>query len=210
MRIFVQYFMLTYDTFLALTAFSFVMSITPGPNNMMLMASGSNFGFGRTIPHLLGVSIGFVAMILILGAGLIRIFQLIPAFYLILKIFSIIYLIYLAWKIANAEPINGGAVVQSADSPAPYSKPFTFFQAVLFQWVNPKAWSMALTGITVYVPNAHPTSGLLLVATVFGLINLPAVGAWALIGVSLRRILNNKRKLRIFNVTAALTIIARH
>ena len=138
---------MSYDLLLALTLFAFVSSITPGPNNLMLMASGANFGFRRTLPHLLGVGIGFTLMIVLVGVGLVQVFDLYPISHQILKVVSVIYLLWLAWKIANAAPPEGD--VQSAGTP------ITFIQAALFQWVNPKAWTMALTAISAYTPDSN-------------------------------------------------------
>lgn len=196
--------MMTLNLFLALAAFALVSSLTPGPNNLMLMASGTNFGFARTVPHMLGVSIGFVFMVILVGLGLVGIFKAFPVTYVILKWVSVVYLLYLAWKIANA-----GALVVKDGEPAPTeAKPFRFYQAVLFQWVNPKAWTMALTAVTVYAPPQKPLLGLVTVAVIFGAINLPSVGLWALLGVQMRRFLDEPGKMRAFNITAALLLVA--
>jgi len=189
------------EILLALTAFAFVSSITPGPNNLMLMASGANFGFVRTIPHMLGVAIGFTLMIVLVGAGLAQIFELFPIAHTILKVVSVVYLLWLAWKIAISKPPDAEKVKAGA-------RPFSFIQAALFQWVNPKAWTMALTAVTAYTIPSQPILSLLLIAGIFGLVNLPSVSSWALMGVQLRRFLDDPLKLRIFNVTAALILAA--
>jgi len=183
----------------ALAAFAFVSSITPGPNNLMLMSSGANFGFKLTIPHMLGVSLGFVFMVCLVGAGLIQIFDIYPISYQILKGFSVLYLVYLAYKIATSKPIQ-----EQQDN---NTKPFSFLQAAIFQWVNPKAWTMALTAISVYSPSKNMES-ILLVGVVFGAINLPSVGVWTVLGQQLKRFLTSDTKLRIFNITMALLLIA--
>lgn len=194
--------MLTAELLTALIAFAFVSSITPGPNNLMLMTSGTNFGFVRTIPHMLGVSIGFTVMIVLVGAGLAKIFELYPIAHLILKYASCAYLVWLAWKIATSPPpgAKSGAEAQA--------KPMTFIQAALFQWVNPKAWTMALTAVSAYTLPTDPVASLLIVAAVFGAINLPSVGSWTLLGMQLRRFLSDPLKLRIFNVTMAVILVA--
>jgi threonine/homoserine/homoserine lactone efflux protein len=189
------------EILLALTAFAFVSSITPGPNNLMLMASGTNFGFVRTIPHMLGVALGFMLMIILIGAGLAQIFELFPIAHTILKVVSVVYLLWLAWKIATSPPPKSGVTDIKA-------RPFTFIQAALFQWVNPKAWTMALTAVTAYTIPSQPIVSLLLIAGIFGLVNLPSVSSWALMGVQLRRFLDDPLKLRIFNVTAAIILVA--
>jgi threonine/homoserine/homoserine lactone efflux protein len=192
--------MMTQELFLGLCGFALVSSITPGPNNLMLMASGTNFGFARTLPHMLGVSIGFVVMTVLIGLGLAQIFVSFPIAYTVLKVGSVAYLIYLAWKIAIA-----AAPKADATSAA---KPFSFLQACLFQWVNPKAWTMALMSVTAYVPADHPMMGLLIVALVFGAINLPTVALWAFLGMQMRQFLQDPVKLRAFNILAALTLLA--
>ncbi len=189
---------MTYNTFIALFAFCFVSSITPGPNNLMLMASGANFGFRRTIPHLLGVAGGFVFMVVLVGLGLVQLFDAFPVTYTALKIFSVLYLLYLAWKIANAAPpkAQDGA-----------GTPFTFIQAALFQWVNPKAWAMALTAVSVYAPS-QSVAGIILVAAVFGAVNLPSVAAWVTLGQQMRRFLTTASRLRAFNWIMAALLLA--
>ena len=193
--------MITLEALLALVSFAFVSSITPGPNNLMLMASGTNFGFVRTVPHLLGVALGFVLMVLLVGAGISWIFEAVPTAYTVLKVASVGYLIYLAYRIATAAPPPERPDTLGA-------RPLTFTQAAAFQWVNPKAWAMALTAISAYVPAAQPWLGLITVAAVFGAVNLPSVGVWALMGVQLRRWLRDPRALRAFNFVAALLLLA--
>lgn len=188
---------MTLEIFTALAAFAFVTSITPGPNNMMLLASGANFGFMRTIPHMLGVGIGFVIMAILVGAGLMQLFDAWPTSYLILKVLSAAYMLWLAWKIAHSASPEGVAAG---------AKPMTFLQAALFQWVNPKAWTMALTSITLYAPD-RDFLAVLWVATVFGAINLPTVSLWTILGQKLRLILSNPARLVAFNWTMAVLLI---
>lgn len=182
----------------AFIVFSFVSSVTPGPNNLMLMASGANFGFARTIPHMLGIAIGFTLMVALVGAGLVQVFDAFPATYTVLKTASVAYLLYLAWKIANA----GAPKAAHADA-----RPMTFLQAAAFQWVNPKAWTMALTAITVYAPD-RSMAAILGVALIFGIVNLPTVSTWALAGREMRRFLTSQRRLTLFNVTMAVLLVA--
>lgn len=188
---------MTLEILFALSLYALVSSITPGPNNLMLMASGANFGFARTIPHMLGISIGFLVLVVLVGIGLAQVFELYPVSYTVLKIVSVIYLLYLAWKIATATPIKER---QGAGSP------MTFLQAALFQWVNPKAWSMALTAISVYAP-ATTFWALAFVGGVFALVNLPSVAIWAVLGREMTRFLTNARRLAAFNWTMALLLV---
>jgi threonine/homoserine/homoserine lactone efflux protein len=194
--------MLSPDLFAALVAFAFVSSITPGPNNLMLMASGINFGFSRTLPHMLGVAIGFTLMIVLVGAGMMQVFDAIPGAYSVIRIASVAYLLYMAWGIATTVPAPDRLEASSG------SRPFTFVQAALFQWVNPKAWTMALTAVSAYTPRTQPILGLVVVALVFGAINLPSVGSWTILGVKMRRVLSDPAKMRAFNIVAALVLVA--
>ena len=185
------------DLLLGLSAFAFASSVTPGPNNMMLMASGANFGFRRTLPHMLGVALGFVAMAVLVGLGLLQVFARWPILHDILMVVSVAYLLWLAWRIANAAP-------KAAETGA---RPMTFLEAAAFQWVNPKAWTMALTAVTVYAPD-RSLSALAAVALIFGAINLPSVSSWAALGVLTRRALKTPTRLRFFNRAMALLLVA--
>lgn len=189
---------MTFDAFIALALFAFVSSATPGPNNLMLMASGANFGFRRTVPHMLGISVGFMVLMLGAGIGLVQIFDRFPVVYAVLLVVSVVYLLWLAWKIANAAP----AQVQTAKG-----APMTFLQAAAFQWVNPKAWTMALTAITVHVADGGLMM-LALAAAVFAGVNLPSVSMWTVMGQQMARVLTNQRRLRVFNWSMAALLVA--
>jgi threonine/homoserine/homoserine lactone efflux protein len=183
----------------ALVGFAFVSSITPGPNNMMLMASGANFGMRRTVPHALGVAIGFTLMIVLVGIGLVGLFEAWPPLFTILKVVSAVYLLWLAWKIATAAAPDTSKAENGAH-------PMTFLQAALFQWVNPKAWTMALTAITVYAAT-RSLPAVLGVAAVFGVINLPVVSIWAAMGQYLGRWMEDDRQRRAFNWGMAALLV---
>ncbi len=167
----------------------------------MLMASGTNFGLARTVPHMLGVAIGFVLMLLMVGVGIAWIFEALPAAYIVLKVVSVAYLLCLAYKIATANPPAPDAEQGEA------ARPLTFVQAAAFQWVNPKAWTMALTAVSAYVPAEQRGTGLVTVAVIFGAINLPSVGVWAAMGAQMRRFLTRPRALRAFNLGAAMLLV---
>jgi threonine/homoserine/homoserine lactone efflux protein len=181
-----------------LVLFALVSSITPGPNNMMLMASGANFGFRRTLPHMMGVVLGFTLMVALVGVGLMGVFQALPWLHDVLTWAGIAYLMWLAWKIAHAA---------MPDATRASGQPLSFLQACAFQWVNPKGWQMALTAITLYAPD-RALWAVLLVAGSFGVVNLPSVAAWTFLGLRLRRILSTNRRLVIFNWSMALLLIA--
>jgi threonine/homoserine/homoserine lactone efflux protein len=189
---------MNFDVLSALIIFAFVSSITPGPNNLMLLNSGANFGFKKTIPHLLGVGIGFTLMIALVGLGVIKLFDAFPLSYEILKILSIVYLLYLAFKIASST----GNLEQKSSS----AKPLSFIQAALFQWVNPKAWTMALTSISIYAPTKS-LGAVLFVAIVFGIVNLPCISAWIVLGQKIQVLLTDKKRLRAFNISMAFLLI---
>lgn len=186
------------DLFWGLLLFAFVSSITPGPNNLMLMASGANFGFRRTVPHMLGVAGGFTFMLLLMGAGLSQVFETYPVLHRVMTVVSVVYMLFLAWKVANAAP------VREADSTG---SPLSFLQAAAFQWVNPKAWVMAITASTVYAPEPSVKT-VVLVALIFGGVNLPSVGSWTVIGQQMARFLTNPVRLAVFNWAMAALLIA--
>ncbi len=195
--------MLAPDTLLALITFAFVSSITPGPNNLMLMASGTNFGFARSAPHMFGVAIGFVLMLAIVGGGLGALLAAFPTAMRALKYLSAAYLLYLAWRTATAAPpaIDSEVATSSA-------RPLSFAQAAAFQWVNPKAWTMALTAMAAYVPADNRTLGIAQVTLAFAAASLPSVTVWTAMGVQLRKLLHRPRTLRAFNIAAALLLVA--
>ena len=190
---------MTYEVLIALIGFAFASSITPGPNNLMLMASGANYGLRQTLPHMLGVTLGHAFMVAMVGLVLLQVFENYPALNLMLKVLSASYMLWLAWKIANAVPPEAKEVT---------GKPFSFLQAAAFQWVNPKAWFMAITAISAYAPqDAGIFAGALLVAIIFAAVNLPSVTVWAWMGVQVRRWLGTARRLRIFNVLMAVLLV---
>ena len=186
---------------LPLIAFAVASSITPGPNNLMLLASGVNFGFRRSIPHMLGIGLGFMIMLVVIGLGVGQALDAYPLIYDVLRIASLLYMFWLAWKIANSGPVGNGNERTTA-------RPMTFLQAVLFQWVNPKAWAMAIAATATYTESTRYFSSLLWVTLIFGLINLPCVSVWAGFGVGLRHWLQDPTRLKIFNVTMALLLLA--
>ena len=184
--------------FTALSLFAFVSSITPGPNNLMLLASGVNHGFRATLPHMAGISTGFFILLASVGLGLGLLFAQVPQLYLVLKWLGAAYLLYLAWGVATA----------GAPKDAEATHPLGFWGAASFQWVNPKAWVMAVGAFSSYVP-AHSGSALVLgAAALFAAVNLPAIGLWALCGSRLRHWLRIPRYRRIFNGVMAVLLVA--
>lgn len=190
---------LSVDLLLAFALFAFVTSVTPGPNNMMLLASGVNFGFNRTVPHMLGICCGFFSLVLAVGLGLGAAFQAYPLLYTVLRYVGAAYLLYLAWKIATSGP--------ASDATGEEGKPQTFMQAALFQWVNPKAWVMAVGAISTYTPLQGYFTNVMIISAVFALINLPTVSIWAAFGSLLRNALRDPFWLRVFNGGMAVLLV---
>ncbi|MGX1175999.1 LysE family translocator [Pseudomonas sp. R151218B TE3479] len=191
---------LSLDLLLGFALFALVTSITPGPNNTMLLASGVNFGFNRTIPHMLGITCGFFSLVLAVGLGLGAVFQTYPLLYTALRYIGAAYLLYLAWKIAHSGPVS--------ESQPGNSTPISYWGAAAFQWVNPKAWIMAIGAISTYTPLQGYFFNVLVIAAVFALINLPSVSLWVVCGSLLRNLLRDRRWLRVFNWGMALLLVA--
>ncbi|NOH80399.1 LysE family translocator [Vibrio sp. RE86] len=180
----------------ALVLFAAVSTFTPGPNNLMLMTSGANVGFARTLPHMSGIAFGFAFMVLLVGLGLSSVFQTYPATHSVLKYLSLAYLAYLAIKIAMS-----GRAKDVEDF-----KPMTFLGAASFQWVNPKGWSMALSSVTLY-SNGGGWFELLIISAIFLVVNYPSGSFWILAGRELQRWLTNAVRVRVFNVTMAVLLV---
>lgn len=190
--------MMSFELLTALIIFALVSSITPGPNNLMLMNSGATYGIKKTIPHALGVACGFTLMVILVGMGIMQFFQLYPIGNDILKVASVAYLLYLSFKIATS--------TASLNCDNTSAKPFSFMQGALFQWVNPKAWTMALTAISIYASSAD-FNAILLVAFIFGIVNLPSISVWVLLGKKIQYFLTSHKRLRAFNMAMALLLV---
>ncbi len=188
------------EIFAAMIAFAFVSSITPGPNNFMLLASGVNFGFRRTIPHMLGIGAGFLSLLLGVGFGLGALLVAYPALHTTLKAAGALYLLYLAWRIAMTRELGSGKGARA--------RPMTFMEAAAFQWVNPKAWVMAVSAMAIYTRPEAPVSSVILVALAFAIVNLPSVSTWAGFGTAMRGFLSDPVRLRWFNIVMALMLVA--
>jgi threonine/homoserine/homoserine lactone efflux protein len=181
-----------------LLAFVTASTITPGPNSIMIMASGVNFGFRRTLPHIFGVAVGITIVITLAGIGLGAVLDLVPELRQAMLVASAAYLLYLAWKIANAAPAS------EADSAG---TPLTFFQALGFQWVNPKVWALGMAAVAIFAPQYIPAN-VIIVALAFALVGLVSNSSWAWFGTIISHFLSTGKRLRVFNVCAALTLVA--
>lgn len=185
------------DQLLMLVLFAFVSTFSPGPNNMLLLASGANIGLTRTIPHILGVALGFGLMLFLVGLGAKELFTLLPFLHQVLNWGCIAFLFYLALKIACSR----------AQLTAQDYRPMSFLSAVAFQWINPKGWSMALTAVSVYNPQASML-GLLVVTSTFILVNIPSCTSWVYAGEKISRLLQKPLHIRLFNFFMAALLIA--
>ncbi|MGH7120807.1 MAG: LysE family translocator [Acetobacteraceae bacterium] len=186
----------------SLVAFCFVMAATPGPNNMMVMASGARWGMRRTFPHLLGVAIGFPAMLALIGAGLGAPIRTSEAVRAALESIAILATLWIAGRIATA----GAPHEVAKKSP----RPLRFFEAALFQWINPKAWAIGFVAVTLYA-HGHGAfwANLGCICGIFILITMLCLSAWAALGRGAARLLPTERHFRLFNtVMAGLLIVA--
>ena len=187
------------ETFLALIVYAFTTSITPGPNNMMLLSSGVNFGLRRTIPHMVGIELGICEPADRRG---LRARCLVPvpprSIYLALKIAGRLYLLWIAWSIGTSRSLGDGKST---------GRPMTLIAAAAFQWVNPKAWVMALVAMGAYTNADHPVLSVVLVGVAFAVVNFPSVSVWAGFGVALRGYLADPRRLRVFNGLMGLALL---
>ncbi|MDX2264391.1 MAG: LysE family translocator [Hyphomicrobiales bacterium] len=182
---------------LPIILFTLANSLTPGPNNIMLTASGAAFGYRRTIPHILGIAAGFPLMTLAVGLGLGRVFALYPALHEALKWLGAAYLLYLAWRVATAgRPENAAS-----------AKPLTFTEAALFQWVNPKAWTMVLSAVPAFTTvGGNYDAELLTITAVFAALCIPSASLWCAFGMAIRRLVSDPASLRAVNYALAAAV----
>lgn len=190
----------SWDALLALAVFALVTSITPGPSNLMLLASGANFGFLPTIPQVLGITLGFTSLLLGVGLGLGALLSALPSMHSGLKVAGGAYLLYLAWRIASSGATGADGNIGG--------RPLTFGESAAFQWINPKAWVVALATMAVYTNPDAPLMSIVLICVVFAFVNLPTVSVWAAFGVALRGFLADPVRARRFNLAMAALLAA--
>lgn len=183
----------------ALVVFAIATLFTPGPNNVMLMTSGVNFGFRRTWPHTLGVSLGFAFMVLVVGLGLGAVFAAYPVLYTIVKYAGAAYLLYLAWLIGRSHEVDSKGGEKG--------RPLTFLEASAFQWVNPKAWVMAIGAVSTYAAISAFPLNMITIAGLFGVLGTISAIVWVLFGTALKRFITHHRAVRIFNLTMAALLV---
>jgi len=189
---------LSLELLTAFVVFAIATLFTPGPNNVMLMTSGLNFGFVRTLPHAFGVVLGFGFLVLVVGFGVGAFFEAYPALYATIKFVGAAYLLYLAWMIAKSGPTKDGV----------RGRPLTFLEGAAFQWVNAKGWVMAVGAVTTYAAMAPFPLNIFLIAGIFAGFGILSSWTWLLFGTSLRPIISDPRKVRVFNVVMALALAA--
>ncbi len=185
-------------TLLPLYFFSLSAAVTPGPNNIMVMTSSLNHGVRKTLPHFLGICLGFPLMVLAVSAGFGRLFLQFPMLHNAIKISGALFLLTLSWQIATTKrTIDGEEATQ----------PLTFFQAVLFQWVNPKAWVVIISAVSAFTTTSgNLTLEALTIASIFFLARLPANTLWLLSGAGLKKIIKNERQQRRFNMAMGISL----
>ncbi len=188
-----------FDVLVALILFCFVSSVTPGPNNLMLMTSGVNFGVRRTLPHLMGVILGFALMVALIGLGLDALFRLVPQLLPIMRYAGAAYMLWLAWKIANSGP---------AHELAGRARPLGFLGAAAFQWVNPKAWVIAISALSTYAISPNYLVSVAAVSLSYLVVCLPGAGVWVLFGSAMRKALRDPLRVRLFNLAMAALLAA--
>ena len=187
------------ETLLPLLGFVVASTVTPGPNNLMVLTSGANWGLARTMPHIIGISLGFPVMIVALGFGIGAVFDAAPWLETVLKYGAFAYLLWLAWKIAQA----GRPEAKTAGA-----QPFTLLQAAAFQWVNPKAWALVLGGVALFVTGeGNRTFQIAMLAVLFGLVCLPNCVVWALFGRAISGFLGDDTRRRWFNIAMAVLLV---
>ena len=188
------------DWLAAFLAFAFSTAGTPGPNNMVLAASGATFGLRRTAAHITGIAIGFPSMIAAVGLGLGEAFRLFPVLQDILKWVGSAYLLWLAWKTATAAGVS-----PHEERAKERGKPLTFWQAAAFQWVNPKAWTMIMAMMSVYAGrNSDYRTDVILMASMFVAVAFTTAISWALVGAGAGRLLSPARLVWFNRLMAAL------
>jgi threonine/homoserine/homoserine lactone efflux protein len=192
--------MISEQLMLAFIAFAAATLFTPGPNNIMLMASGLNYGFRRTLPHIAGVTLGFSFLVAVMGLGLGAVFAAYPVLHTVLKYAGAAYLTYLAIVIALAKPAEkaGGGD----------GRPMTFLEAALFQWVNVKGWVIAVGAVTAYAAIAAYPLNIAMLSVLLFVIGVGSSTTWVLLGTSLQALVKSPRAVRIFNGVMAVLLLA--
>lgn len=187
------------DEILPMLLFGCASALTPGPNNFMMLNSGLNFGIKKSMPHYLGICLGFPLMVIVVAAGFGTLFLKYSWIKQVLKVVGSAYILYLAWCIASS---------LSKPKDETRAKPFSFLQACIFQWVNPKAWLMITCAISLFSPSENQFTDALMLSFLFFVTCLPCLGVWLVGGTFLQKILKNEKQQKIFNLLMALCLVA--
>lgn len=190
----------------SVAAFSFAMAGTPGPNNAMVAASGATWGLKRTWPHILGIAFGFPLMFVAVALGAGEVLRARPAIHQALTWIGVLYILWLAWRIATARPAPAGS--DGATTAGGRGRPFSFIEAALFQWVNPKAWIIVVGAIATYTRPDAMLAQAITIAAVFFVATVPSCAFWTAVGAGAARLLRTERGLRAFNIAMAILLIA--
>ena len=188
------------EWYLAVVLYAVSTSVTPGINNMMIMSSGLNFGIRRSLPHLMGIIIGFPLMFVAAGAGFVSVILAVPDLHQLIQVAGVLYLLYFAWLVATADHKAGNAS----------KKTISFWQAVAIQWVNPKAWVMITGAFAAFTKtDADPFLQVLYITSAFVIVGIPTITAWLFCGSLLSRVLQQPKSRRYFNYSiSALLVIS--
>ena len=187
------------STLISFATFAVVAAFTPGPNNLMLAASGANYGFRRTLPHIFGILVGFCSLVVAAGLGLATLFMIMPWLYDVLKVISVLFLLYLAWKIGSA----GCATTKHKD------RPLSFVQAASFQLINPKSITVIISSVTAFTSTAENVgTEVTILLIVFATVTICATCTWAVFGTAIAHLLTSQTRLRQFNIIMSLLLVA--
>lgn len=187
------------EFYLSIMIFAISSTVTPGPNNIMILTSGLNYGVKNSIPHLLGICFGFPVMIIVIGFGFSVIFERYPLFNEVIKVLGVVYLLYLAWLIASSSPVSLEGKT---------SKPLNFIQAALFQWVNPKAWVVATGAVSAYTSvSSDMFAQVISIALAFLIVAIPSLSVWLIFGVGIKKYLKSPKHQKIFNLSMSLLLV---
>jgi threonine/homoserine/homoserine lactone efflux protein len=186
------------EYYLSLFTFTFVASITPGPNNLMLLVSGLNYGIRKSLPHYFGICLGFALMVAVIGVGLGALFLNYPQTFLFIKILGVVYLLFLGWKIANAGNMQARKDLR---------EPLTFLQAAAFQWVNPKAWVIGVGAVAAFTVESHIAQSVIAIIVAFTVAGLLCMGLWLKLGEVLQGTLREGGRIQIFNIGMAVLLV---
>jgi threonine/homoserine/homoserine lactone efflux protein len=186
------------EYYLSLITFTFVAGITPGPNNLMLVVSGLNHGIRKSLPHYFGICIGFPLMVAVIGFGLGALFLRFPSIYLLIKTLGISYLLFLAWKIANAGNMQAARALR---------EPLTFLQGAAFQWINPKAWVVAIGAMAAFTVQGKVVESVIAIILAYLILGFIYSAVWLTLGQVLQKFLSDKSRVRAFNILMSVLLV---